>query len=407
MKYGLLVYPETQNLGDDIQSYAALQFLPRVDYYLDREHLNLFRSQNGEQVAAIMNAWYMNNKFNWPPANAIAPLYVSVHFSQEDYFGINTRFLDDLGGNALQGYGSIGCRDVETFHMLQEKGIQSYFSACLTLTLPRKFEKSVDFSYACLVNVPKEITACVSKICPDLNIREMSQEPHKLNTLTWNQRFRLVEEYLTFYQNASFVLTTKLHCALPCLALGTPVLLLKDSSLYDLKRFSGLDEFLYVSDTESFLSGKCSWQPNNPPPNSSAYLPYRESLIQKCTTFVNDCENGIETPHREFSAEQRLAWQSSLLERAQDNVNHRFSELYQTLSELQASKDWLEQHSEEQEQWIGKLQLDKDWFEQHSREQERWISELQADKKWLEQHNRAQENEIARLQERLTQNKGS
>ena len=126
MKYGLLVYPETQNLGDDIQSYAALQFLPRVDYYLDREHLNLFRSQNGEQVAAIMNAWYMNNKFNWPPANAIAPLYVSVHFSQEDYFGINTRFLDDLGGNALQGYGSIGCRDVETFHMLQEKGIQSY-----------------------------------------------------------------------------------------------------------------------------------------------------------------------------------------------------------------------------------------------------------------------------------------
>lgn len=48
MKYGLLVHPQAENLGDDIQSYAALQFLPHLDYYLDREHLNLFHSNNGE-----------------------------------------------------------------------------------------------------------------------------------------------------------------------------------------------------------------------------------------------------------------------------------------------------------------------------------------------------------------------
>ena len=28
VKYGLILYKETDNLGDDIQSYAAMQFLP-------------------------------------------------------------------------------------------------------------------------------------------------------------------------------------------------------------------------------------------------------------------------------------------------------------------------------------------------------------------------------------------
>ena len=117
MEYGLLVYPESKNLGDDIQSYAALQFLPRVDSYIDREHLSMFRSEGGKPVAVIMNAWYMNNKFNWPPANDIVPLYISMHFNQEDYFGVHTSFLDGLGGRALRECGNVGCHDAETLRV--------------------------------------------------------------------------------------------------------------------------------------------------------------------------------------------------------------------------------------------------------------------------------------------------
>lgn len=399
MKYGLLVYPETKNLGDDIQSYAALQFLPRVDYFLDREHLNLFHPKNSEPVAAIMNAWYMNNKFNWPPSNDIIPLYISMHFNQEDYFGINTSFLDDLGGDALRVYGSIGCRDTETLRILREKNIPAYFSACLTLTLPRKFKKDVNAPYACLVDVPKEIVAHIKELHRDLDIRVLSQEPHPLSTLSWHQRFQLVEEYLSSYQNANFVITTKLHCALPCLALGTPVLLLKDSSLYDLKRFTGLDAFLYVSDSESFLSGKCSWNPANPPHNPDAYLPYRAKLIQKCTEFINDCEEENVASRCTFSAEERAAWQSSILERAQNTVNQRFSELHLTLSELQVGKDWLEQHSDEQERWIGELQAAKDRAEASIKEKDQWLNELQAGKDWLEQQRLIHLDQIEKLRE--------
>ena len=45
MEYGLVVFNHTDNLGDDIQSYAAMQFLPKVDYLIDREAMDVFCPQ--------------------------------------------------------------------------------------------------------------------------------------------------------------------------------------------------------------------------------------------------------------------------------------------------------------------------------------------------------------------------
>ena len=42
MKYGLITYKDTENIGDDIQSYVAIRFLPKIDYYIEREKLYLF-----------------------------------------------------------------------------------------------------------------------------------------------------------------------------------------------------------------------------------------------------------------------------------------------------------------------------------------------------------------------------
>ena len=67
MKYGLLVYIDTENLGDDIQSFAARRFLPRIDYVVDRERLDTFKTETDEPVSVIMNAWYMHKKFGSTP----------------------------------------------------------------------------------------------------------------------------------------------------------------------------------------------------------------------------------------------------------------------------------------------------------------------------------------------------
>lgn len=55
MKYALLTY-STENVGDDIQSIAARRFLPRVDYYIDRDQIGEWENNDkNETVKLIAN----------------------------------------------------------------------------------------------------------------------------------------------------------------------------------------------------------------------------------------------------------------------------------------------------------------------------------------------------------------
>ena len=68
MKYGLVYFDGTDNIGDDIQSYAVMQFLPHIDYLIDREQLNEFVGDTKEPTAVVLNGWFLHKKFNWPPS---------------------------------------------------------------------------------------------------------------------------------------------------------------------------------------------------------------------------------------------------------------------------------------------------------------------------------------------------
>ena len=81
MKYGVLYNKYNINIGDDIQAYATARFLPRVDYFIDREHIDEFKTEDGEPVAVIMNAWYMWAKWNWPPSKYILPNMIGFHYA--------------------------------------------------------------------------------------------------------------------------------------------------------------------------------------------------------------------------------------------------------------------------------------------------------------------------------------
>ena len=65
MKFGLLNYSLSYNVGDQVQSLAAKQFLPQVDYYIDRDNLQ-DAEKIGEEVKVIMNGWWMSQSDNWP-----------------------------------------------------------------------------------------------------------------------------------------------------------------------------------------------------------------------------------------------------------------------------------------------------------------------------------------------------
>ena len=82
-----------------------------------------------------MNGWFQWRSENWPPSEYIYPLLISMHISPLK--------ADDLlkpeGIEFLKKYGPVGCRDHYTQKLLESKGVPSYFSACMTLTLGKNY----------------------------------------------------------------------------------------------------------------------------------------------------------------------------------------------------------------------------------------------------------------------------
>lgn len=299
MKYGVVFYKDTDNIGDDIQSYAAMRFLPRTDYLIDREHLSDFVCS--EPVAVILNGWFLHHKYNWPPASCIWPLCVSMHFSKNDYMGIGYGFLCGVGNDYLKAYEPIGCRDKSTLDIMCQRGIEAYLSGCMTLTLQSRQRKQTTEKYICLVDVSKQIyeKACEQTDGTDSKIRCMSHRvEYKQQSDNWEMRMNRVEELLDIYQNASCVVTKRLHCALPCLALGTPVLLILDKESDDVARYSHFTELLYTCSTNEYLNQETDFQITDPPVNQTRYVKEKNRLIETICQFIDQTANG--TPPEAF-----------------------------------------------------------------------------------------------------------
>lgn len=251
-KYGLLTYSKQKgyNIGDYIQSLAAKQYLPQVDYYVSRDQLSEY---NKKQIKMIMNGWYMRNPSNWPPSDLIDPLFISVHINS----GAKDTMLSDAGINYFKNLGApIGCRDIYTLDLLQSKGIDACYTGCLTTTLDLKYktEKKTDtvFIVDPFYYNPswEKLLACKSNFVKDVLTGEALQIGLKRKLMNaifkkgllkkaqyikhWynkevhseEERFALAEQLLRKYASAKLVITSRIHCALPCLALGTPVIFL-------------------------------------------------------------------------------------------------------------------------------------------------------------------------------------
>ncbi|APY12399.1 hypothetical protein BWZ22_14720 [Seonamhaeicola sp. S2-3] len=279
MKYGLLTYDENKrffNVGDNIQSLAAKQFLPRVDMLLNRERLADYK---GEKIKLIMNGWFTHNIHNWVPSEDIDPIFVSFHMNNT----AAPSMLNDKGIAYLKKHQPIGCRDQFTADTLKAKGIDAFFTGCLTLTLDSyKVDDSertdniyiVDplYSYPRPEKIFYNLKATVRNILNGsafqlskknkhlkkfiddnlLNSAEFINQEPPSNTYTDEQKFEMAETLLKKYARAKLVITSRIHCALPCLALGTPVIFINGfDSFVDSCRFDGILELFNRIDINS------------------------------------------------------------------------------------------------------------------------------------------------------------
>ncbi|MFC5045330.1 polysaccharide pyruvyl transferase family protein [Aquimarina hainanensis] len=322
MKYGLLTYPEgpkTYNVGDYVQSLAARQFLPNVDTFMNREKLGEY---NDETIKLIMNGWFTHNIHHWVPTDKIDPLLVSFHMNST----AAPYMLTEKGIAYLKKHEPIGCRDKFTVQILKEKGIDAYFTGCLTLTLDNykvdDAERGDDiyivdpfYNYPTsekLFLTSKHFVKGVlngdafklSKIQNHLKKivdQELLESAHYVTQVlpsgkqTEEEKFAYAEECLKKYAKAKFVVTSRIHCALPCLAMGTPVIFVNGFNTFvDTCRFDGILELFNrvdVKDDGSFTSNfglEGQITKDTKVTNLGLHHKLAEPLKEKCKTFIGN-----------------------------------------------------------------------------------------------------------------------
>lgn len=288
MKYAIIVFKDSINIGDDIQSYAAMKQLPKVDYFIEREHMNEFIPEDKKKVKTLISGWYIHNRYRFPPSPYIIPFFTSCHFSSlDDMYGVTTEYMEDYAAEYMRRYEPIGCRDKVTETLLSNNGIKTYRSHCLTLTIPKiegiKKEKKI-----ILVDVSEKIKEKVKETY-DGEIKEIthSLDKNKNSKLSYEKRMNNVENLLKEYQGAEMVITTRLHCALPNLALEVPVLLIYDDDNYDVvSRIGDFRKLLDYCSEEEFLQGGLEKYFIKTP--KKKHLKIRNDLINRIQQFINE-----------------------------------------------------------------------------------------------------------------------
>ncbi|MBE5859924.1 MAG: polysaccharide pyruvyl transferase family protein [Butyrivibrio sp.] len=342
MKYGVLWRKTTKNIGDDMQSYAASLWLPRVDYMVDIEDLDGFEVEDDEPVATIMSAWYMWHKWNWPPSKNLYPMWIGFHYDdiqrgRKRGMPCHFEYLESGPGKEyLKKYEPIGCRDPYTQEELEKRGIKCYFSACVTLTLPKRKIVKPDKEYIVCVDVGSKVVEAVKKQVKGTDVEVKVLPPTRKEPSTdipWEERKKEVESYLDIYQNAKCVVTKRLHCALPCLALETPVLLVRKS--YTSPRFKPYMDWMKSTTPDRVIAGDYKAFLNNPDPNPSDYLKYRESLSKSIKEFLEEAQNetrkASELVRTDYTEDDVLRWQNKVMK---ETLHNYFLESHVDLREL-------------------------------------------------------------------------
>ena len=221
MRNGIVYYPKSNNRGDDIQSYAA-SILTEGAELCDREKLNLIEIP----TKLLCNGWFMENGANWPPNRKVNPLFLSFH--------ISTKSQKELTSPSSIAYFKkhqpIGCRDTHTLTLLQKHNVTCFLSGCLTLTLPRYTGQRGDnilFVDVMRTNYTSSYRkAIVSRMIPERfkeKIEFITHFSKEMKSQTSDERMNEAKLLLDRYKKAKLVFTSLIHCALPCVAMGTPV----------------------------------------------------------------------------------------------------------------------------------------------------------------------------------------
>lgn len=245
---GVIVYNHTDNMGDYYQAAASMyvwwKFFKSTEtfadfikgcirtntmnsyplFWIDRDRMNECNPGACTKIVTICNGWWMyesnikTHTFCFPPPPFIQPIYTSIHLANYHIFTTETI-------NHFKAYQPIGCRDKSTCAIMIEKGIDAYFSCCLTTILNLRdamlgFNPTLDYSDTDIyVDVP-------------INLSTPHQIAHLTQVRKYDKSPTLILDAVQSMINmlaAQNVFTRRLHVWLPLVSNNKPTTLLNSS----------------------------------------------------------------------------------------------------------------------------------------------------------------------------------
>lgn len=279
-KYLSLSGKAQQNLGDWIQTIATEELYKEwgiTDYiHVSR---NDAREYNGEYVLLPFNGFNtLIDKANYktktfPLSPKIIPVFFSMHY--------HDKYIPKKMLLQLIQYGPIGCRDEETMQNLRAQGIQSYLSGCVTALLPKR-NPSINQNKILLVDPPNGIEEYIPSHFKKnieyhtnmFRITRTTGEPY-MTTEESSSAYNHAKDVLQYYKdNAALVVTSRLHVASPCMAMGIPVVLAKED--FD-GRFAWIEKYLPLYSRKDW--NIINWNPS--PINYEEEKTFIKSVLKK------------------------------------------------------------------------------------------------------------------------------
>ncbi len=249
----VLGYRASNNIGDPVQSFALLCLLGKnaVRHVVDRDNICNFTPRS--PTTLLVNGWLGQRPEAFRLTSGVTAFFISVHISDQP--GIYSRgpsMAHMLGSSPemqdmFRRSQPVGARDIFTLRLLESLDIDAYFSGCLTLHLPPRDVRRGRHILA--VNIDAETVD---------HLRQRLSRPIIATSNVSNGAWLSVEDiteesesYLDLIASSHCVVTSRLHAALPAVAMGVPTVFAPQR--LDDPRFGGLLDFIPLTVETQYL----------------------------------------------------------------------------------------------------------------------------------------------------------
>ncbi len=260
MKYGRILFSRefvsssVCNVGDIAQVFAIDILYEKMG--ISKEEIINIRLEElgtyqGEKVILPIDGYFRYSRETpaFPTSADIIPIFLGIYCTSGEYLKKKSFWKQ---------HEPIGCRDEATYHAMKKAGgFEAYLTGCMTMLFPRRNrqpEKTkvfvVDAYSGIHAYIPEHLRQNIEHVTHDISV-----DPNKDSVEEALRCEKIARDcYRRYYEEATLVITSRLHCAAPCIAMGIPTIVVKDG--FD-ERFGWLDKFVHLYTADEF--DKIDW----------------------------------------------------------------------------------------------------------------------------------------------------